>query len=194
MTLEEEALDRIIQLLERVKIPYMVTGSIAASYHGRPRATHDADVVIDPGEGQLDELTGNLRTAGFYVDADRAREALRQRRQFNAIEMARATKVDLIIRKGRAFSTEEFGRRRAVDLAFRPRVALVTAEDLVLSKLEWARLGGDSERHVRDAAGVVELNPALDRAYIHHWAAELGVSDLWNRIAAFDRPPGPSRT
>lgn len=166
----------------------MVTGSLAASYHGRPRATHDADVVIDPAAGQLDELTESLRSPGFYVDADRAREALRQRRQFNAIEMARATKVDLIIRKARPFSTEEFGRRQTVDLAFRPRVAPVTPEDVILSKLEWARLGGDSERHVRDAAGVIELNPNLDRAYVRLWAGELGVLDLWERIAGTDHP------
>lgn len=102
--------------------------------------------------------------------------------------MARATKVDLIIRKDRRFSAEEFSRRRAVDLAFRPRVALVTAEDAVLSKLEWARRADDSERHVRDAAGVLDLNPELDRAYIRRWAGELGVLDLWERIAGKDQP------
>lgn len=64
MTPEEEALERVIDLLERLRIPYMVTGSIAASYHGRPRATHDADVVIDPAAGQLDELTDSTALGG----------------------------------------------------------------------------------------------------------------------------------
>ena len=53
----------------------------------------------------------------------------------------------------------------------------------MLSKLEWARRAGDSERQLADAAGVLAVNPSLDRAYIEHWARELGVCDLWHRIA-----------
>ena len=36
----------------------MVTGSVASSYHGRPRSTHDADIVIDPNREQLDAFLG----------------------------------------------------------------------------------------------------------------------------------------
>ena len=52
----------------------------------------------------------------------------------------------------------------------------------MLSKLEWARAGGDSERQLADAAGIVAVNRSLDRAYIEHWAAELRVLDLWRRL------------
>jgi hypothetical protein len=135
-----------------------VTGSIAASYHGRPRATHDADIVIDPSPEQLDALVQTLAAAGFYVDSDRAHEALVQRRQFNVIDPVHATKLDLIIRRARPFSIEEFNRRQRVDVAFGRGVAMVTPEDAILSKLEWARRSGDSERQIRDAAGVLELN------------------------------------
>jgi hypothetical protein len=173
----------MVQMLDGLAIPYMVTGSIATAYHGRPRATHDADVVIDPTPAQLEALLRELDSGGFYVDADGARDALRQRRQFNAIEMARATKLDLIVRKARPFSVEEFGRRQRVDFSFAPGVSTVSAEDAVLSKLEWARRSGDSERQLRDAAGVVELNPSLDRDYVRRWAEQLGVVDLWERIA-----------
>jgi hypothetical protein len=70
-----------------------------------------------------------------------------------------------------------------VDLTFHPAVALVTPEDAVLSKLEWAKKSGDSERQLRDAAGVIEMNPGLDRAYIDRWAAVLSVSDLWTQLS-----------
>ena len=86
----------------------MVTGSIAASYHGRPRATHDSDVVINPTVAQLELLVQELGVQHFYVSVEGAREALQHRRQFNVIEMTRATKVDFIIRKARPFSVEEF--------------------------------------------------------------------------------------
>ena len=184
MTLEEEILRAVIDILDDLGVPYMVTGSIAASFHGRPRATHDADVVIDPSTAQLESLILALDAGGFYVSAEGARTAMRQRRPFNAIETARGVKVDLIIRRERPFSVEEFSRRRPVDLPFARAVMTLTPEDAILSKLEWARQSGDSERQIRDAAGIVDLNPSLDEAYIRRWAAELGVADLWNRLEA----------
>ena len=184
MTPEEEILGRVVTLLEGRSIPYMVTGSIATSYHGRPRATHDADVVIDPTPEQLEALVRELEAAEFYVNADAAREALRRRLQFNAIEMSRAIKIDLIIRKRRPFSEAEFERRQRVELSFGQSVAIVSPEDAIVSKLEWARQSGDSERQLRDAAGVLELNPAVDKHYIARWAEEIGVGDLWRRLAA----------
>jgi hypothetical protein len=160
----------------------MVTGSVATSFHGRPRSTHDADIVIDPDPAKLDALVTDLAADGFYVDPEGARRALDERRQFNAIEMQSACKIDLIVKKARPFSREEFDRRQRVDLAFARDVAVVTPEDSVLSKLEWATLSGDSERQLRDIAGVIEMNPGIDRAYIARWAAALGVADLWKRV------------
>lgn len=182
MSPEEAALAAVIGELTRRRIPYMLTGSVAASYHGRPRATHDADVVIDPTPQQLDELIAALLDAGFYADLDGARAALAARRQFNVIEIAHACKIDLIVRQDRAFSDEEFSRRRAVDLPFAQRVSMVTKEDSVLSKLEWARESGDSGRQLADAAAIVSMNPDLDRRYINRWATVLGVADLWRDV------------
>lgn len=182
MSPEEAALAAAIGELTRLQIPYMLTGSVAASYHGRPRATHDADVVIDPSPRQLDDLLMALQAAGFYADLEGARSALAARRQFNVIEIAHACKIDLIVRRDRAFSDEEFSRRHAVDLPFAQRVSMVTKEDSVLSKLEWARESGDSSRQLADAAAIVAMNPDLDRSYIERWATALGVTDLWRKV------------
>jgi hypothetical protein len=179
---EEDAVRRVVALLERHAIPYMVTGSLASSYHGRPRATHDADIVIDPSAPQLAALVKDLEADGFYVDAASAHTALEQRRQFNAIDVQYACKIDLIVCKDRAFSRQELARRQRHDLAFAQAVAVVSPEDAVLSKLEWARRSGDSERQLRDAAGILELNPGLDRGYIAHWAPRLGVAELWEQL------------
>jgi hypothetical protein len=76
VTPEEAALSTVLGLLDELDIPYMLTGSVAASYHGRPRATHDTDLVVAPQPLQLDALAEQLIAANFCVDADRAREAL----------------------------------------------------------------------------------------------------------------------
>jgi hypothetical protein len=157
----------------------MVTGSLASSYHGEPRATRDADIVIDPGPEALDRLTAALLDAGFYVDRDVAREALIDRSQFNAIGVD-AMKVDFMIRRDRPFSIEEFRRRQPADLLGTPGF-LATAEDVILAKLEWAKATG-SDRQLDDVAGIVTIAGGLDLSYVDRWAVALGVEDAWHAI------------
>jgi hypothetical protein len=182
VTPEQEALLLVVRTLEQLGIPHMVTGSVASSFHGRPRATHDADVVIDPSPEQLDAFVRALQDGGFHADLARARDALRRRLQFNVIETETAFKVDLIFRKERPWSREELARRQTVELAPGALVSLASAEDTILSKLEWSRKAGGSAKQVEDAAGVLEVNPGVDRSYIERWAHELAVTDLWHEI------------
>ncbi len=179
-----ELLAIIVDRLERAAIPYMVTGSLASSYHGEPRATRDIDIVIDPALEALVDLVDDLHVAGFYVDRDAALDALARRVQFNAIGPD-ASKVDFIVRRDRAFSREEFARRQPADLLGTSGF-VTSAEDLVLAKLEWAAASG-SDRQIADVAGIVAIANGLDAAYIDRWAAGLGVADVWERIR--DAPP-----
>jgi len=169
----------VIPLLERAEIPYMVTGSLASSYHGEPRATLDLDLVIDPSPVGLERLVDGLRGAEFYVDADAARRALAERSQFNAIGPS-ADKVHFVVRKERPFSIEEFGRRERADLLGTPGF-IATAEDLVLAKLEWAA-ASDWERQRRDVMGILAATTDLDRSFIDRWASALGVREAWNAL------------
>jgi hypothetical protein len=182
VNVEEEAVGRIVGRLDALGIPYMVAGSVASSLHGRPRATNDADVVIDPTPEALDALVGGLLGDGYYVDATIAREALRDRRLFNVIDPVSAFKVDLIVRKERPFSRVEFDRRERRDLSGLP-ASVATAEDTILSKLEWARKAGGSERQLADALGVLQVSgDRIDRGYVDKWAIALGVEDLWRDL------------
>jgi hypothetical protein len=77
-----------------------------------------------------------------------------------------------------------FDRRRPVQLTDTLTAALATPEDSILSKLEWSRKAGESAQQIVDAAGVVQMSGALlDVGYIERWASELGVLDLWKRVA-----------
>ncbi len=184
---EEQALLAVARALEELGIAYMVTGSVASSFHGRPRATHDVDLVIDPTPEQVDALARGLEAAGFYVDHARARDAWRRRRQFNVIAMESAAKLDLIVVKDRPFSRGELARRQTVELLSGLRLAVASAEDTLLAKLEWSARAGGSQKQLEDAAGIVAVQRALDRAYVEHWARELGVLDAWRDLLT-DRP------
>jgi hypothetical protein len=185
VTPDESALGRVVALLHEYGVPYMLTGSVASGHHGRPRMTQDVDIVIDPERGALERLVEALTQQGFYVDRERAIDALARRRPFNVIDPETAFKFDLIVRKDRPFSREELARGQEAELAGGTRVRIATPEDTILSKLEWSRMAGGSERQLADAAGIVSVQgPALDRAYIERWAAELGISDLWAQVSA----------
>ena len=169
----------VIARLDRAEVPYMITGSLASSYHGEPRATRDADIVIDPTRATLTLLIEGLIEGGFYVDREAAADAFRDRTQFNAIGPD-ALKVDFIIRKARPFSRAEFERRERADLLGTAGY-IATAEDLVIAKLEWAA-ASDSDRQRRDAASIVAVANELDEVYIDRWAAALGLTEAWHAI------------
>lgn len=171
-----ELLADVVARLSDADVPYLLTGSLASSYHGEPRATRDIDVVIDPDLRGLLRLVDGLLDGGFDVDRDAAVSSFTDRTQFNAIARD-ASKVDFMIRKDRPFSRQEFARRERADL-LGTEGYVATAEDLLLAKLEWARLS-DSERQVRDVAGIVAVTTELDTVDVDRWAQDLGVSDLW---------------
>jgi len=175
----QDVLPRIIAALEHAGIPSMLTGSHASSYHGIPRATQDVDIVIDPTPKQLRVFAGNLPDTEYYIDEEAALDALRRRSQFNVIDLATGWKIDLIIRKSREFSRAEFERRRIVTYQGM-RLAVATAEDILIAKLEWAKRGG-SRRQIEDAAGILRIRtPQLDQDYIKRWVRELELEEEWD--------------
>jgi hypothetical protein len=157
----------------------MLTGSFASAFHGLPRATQDIDFVIAPARDQLRAFVSRLPAAEYYADEAAALEALAGESQFNVIDLRSGWKVDLICRRSRPFSRTEFDRRRRADLEGLP-LFVATAEDVILAKLEWAKLGG-SARQVEDAAGILRVRRGeLDREYLATWVEELALSREWD--------------
>ena len=158
----------------------MVSGSVASVLHGEPRSTQDVDVVIAPTLPNLRTFVGLVRT-DCYVNPESAEEALKERSMFNIVDLDSGWKADLILRKERAFSAAEFERRRRVDL-MGIHVSVVSPEDSILSKLEWAKETG-SARQLRDAQSIVRVQGArLDLDYLRRWARELGVDEPLQRL------------
>lgn len=131
---QSDLLERIVALLQRAEIPLMLTGSLASSYYGEPRSTHDIDVVIDPTLPQLDAFLEGLGDE-YYVNEATARHALRHRSMFNVIDYASGWKVDLFVRRDHPFSVEEFERRRPSEV-LGVSVLIASPEDVILSKLQ----------------------------------------------------------
>jgi hypothetical protein len=94
--------------------------------------------------------------------------------------LATGWKIDLIVRKSRAFSEEEFRRRQRVNLQDLP-LFVASAEDVVISKLEWSKLAR-SHRHIEDVVGILRMRwESLDRSYMERWILELGLKSEWDK-------------
>lgn len=175
----------MIDALEKLNVRYLIGGSLASALYGVPRTTMDADLVADLRMEHAEPLACALASA-FYVDAEMVRDAIRQQRSFNVIHLETAFKVDIFVRKKRAFDESQLARRTSQVVATDPeRTAFVaSAEDTILAKLEWYRIGGEtSERQWRDVLGVVKVQGGrLDKNYLWDWAAQLGVADLLEKI------------
>ncbi|MBN1426154.1 hypothetical protein JXA88_16510 [Candidatus Fermentibacteria bacterium] len=178
----------VATVLERLGIRYAIGGSLASSLYGIPRATQDADIVARVCESHASILTHALQ-GEFYVDEYMIREAVRRRTSFNVIHLATMFKVDIFVAKGDEWSNEELLRARCerVGEAGAPiELVFTTAEDTVLHKLLWYRMGGEvSERQWRDAIGVLRVQgSSLDGAYLAAWARRLGLRELLDRATA----------
>jgi hypothetical protein len=176
----------IVAALDRAGIPHMLTGSLAAAYHGAARATMDVDLVIDPTDEQVRRLVGGLPGADYYVSLDAALEARRNESLFNVIHLASGWKIDLIIRKSRPFSRAEFDRRRTA-LWEGTRLSVATVEDVILAKLEWPKLA-DAARQLEDVAALLRVVATdLDQPYVDRWADALGVRAQWDAVRGTGR-------
>lgn len=174
----------VVDALERVGAPYVVGGSLASAIHGVVRTTLDTDIVAALTLAQADPLADLLGDA-FYLDRDTMRHAIQTRSSFNLIHLQTMFKVDIFVAKARRLDRQQLERRQAwvADSATGRSLYVTTAEDTVLAKLVWFRLGGEmSDRQWRDILGVLRVQgERLDLGFLSDSAAELQVDDLLKR-------------
>jgi hypothetical protein len=168
----------ITAALGRAQIPYMVVGSFASNLYGTGRATQDIDLVVQATPEQVAELLSVLPKTTYYFDLESALEAARRGSMFNILDTVRGWKIDLIFQKPGAYHREAFQRRIPAEVEGVPVMA-ATAEDVVISKLDWAKMG-ESLRQIDDVAGVLKVrSELLDGAYIERWVKDLQLTKQW---------------
>ncbi|MGB9662138.1 MAG: hypothetical protein ACPL5F_09005 [Moorellaceae bacterium] len=179
---QQKLLEKVIYVLEKAGIPYMLTGSVVSSLQGEPRLTHDIDIVLSISKNAIRELLGAFPPPDYYLSEESILEAIEGKSMFNLIDANEGDKIDFWILTDEPFDKSRFSRR-TVTTFMGLKMYVSAPEDTILAKLRWAKLAGGSEKHLTDALRVYEVQLGkLDMQYLMHWAKELGVEDLFEEV------------
>src|SRR5262249_49802165 len=135
--------------------------SVSSSLHGVARQSQDVDVIADIRPDQVSALVQALQR-DYYIDEQAWQAAIRHGQPYNVIHLHNMLKVDLIPLKRRAFTREEARRAQPhlLEAGTRP-VRIASAEDAVLTKLEWFEMGGRSSGRLwNDILGIMRRQGA----------------------------------
>jgi hypothetical protein len=185
---------RLLEVFDRLNIPYMIGGSGASSVHGLVRTTGDIDMVARIGSQDVQLLVTELRQ-DFYIEEEQVRTALDHSRSFNVIHYRSSYKFDIFPLTADRYQQVQFGRRRretsSVFTSEPLELAVASPEDVILSKLRWFHMGGEvSEQQWHDVLGVIAVQgDGLDLGYLREWAEYLGVPNLLEKALVEEREP-----
>jgi hypothetical protein len=118
----------------------------------------------------------------YYVSEQAVRESIRTRFPFNVLCTTTGDKIDFMFPPSNAWGPGQILRRRVAQLQPDFPVYIAAPEDIILGKL-WYHSLGESDKHLRDIAGILRISGDLvDRAFVTEWAAKLGYSATWEAI------------
>jgi len=184
-----------VRPLNRARIRYVLTGSVAAIFYGEPRLTHDADFIVLLNQTQILALSTLFASSDFYVPPPDVieMEAKRESRgHFNIIHMGSGFKADFYLAGADTMNQWALANSRQLDYRGE-HVHVAPPEYVIVRKLEFYR-EGHSEKHLRDIRSILQMSGGqLDRKALDQWISHLGLAGEWRRIADGTQPSGPLR-
>lgn len=179
---QADLLRRVLDVLEQKGLTYMVVGSFASAVYGEARLTHDIDIVVDLHFDEVESLCAAFPPPDFYVSVEAARSAITSGGMFNVIHPTSGNKVDFVVARKDAWGRLRLQRRIRKRLLPDREAMVASPEDVILGKL-WYYREGESEKHLRDIAAMLQVSgDQIDTDYVHRWAVELGVTEPWHAV------------
>lgn len=179
-----EILTALIAPLNRLAIPYFITGSVASILYGEPRLTHDVDLVLRLVVGQAGDLFAAFPEGDYYcppIEVLEAEAARPRRGHFNVIHYASGFRADIYLMGADPLHAWAMQRRRKIDLTGQS-LWIAPPEYVIVRKLEYFREGG-SDKHLRDIAGIVAgIGKDLDRGWIEDVVKRNELEPEWARV------------
>jgi hypothetical protein len=176
-------IDLFVGPLERLAVPYMVTGSIASMLYGEPRLTVDLDIVVELDATHAAAFLAAFPESEFYrpplevVQAEAARDS---RGHFKLIHHATGAKADVYLAARDPLHRWGLAQRRRLTTAT-GAISVAPPEYVIVRKLEFWREGG-SPKHLRDVRGMLAAGLELDRGFLDGELARRGLVSAWQEL------------
>lgn len=184
---EHDLIQIFTSRLNKLSIPYMVTGAVAATIYGEPRLTHDIDLVIDLRLHDIEKFVDAFPLEEFYCppfEVIRLETGRSQRGHFNLIHHETGLKADVYACGRDHLQKWGLANRKEVSIGGED-VLLAPPEYVILRKLEYYREGG-SEKHVRDIAGMLELSrDEIDFSLLESKVHDMSLKKEWEETLKF---------
>jgi hypothetical protein len=176
----DEALLKVIEMLDGTGIPYMLVGGASVSYYGIGRSTKDADFVVELSSHSITDLSRALGPP-FWLDPQMSFETITGTYRHKIHLKDSEFLFEFFHLTKDPHDQERFRRRRQVNLLDR-HVWLPTAEDVIITKLRWSLLGHRSKDRddVRDVIAV--QGDRIDWDYVYPWCDQHGTRGLLDEI------------
>lgn len=171
-----------VEVLECQQVTYMLVGSLASGVYGEPRLTHDIDIVVDLRFDQVSLLCAAFPAPEFFVSLPAAYEAVNHGSQFSVIHPTSGEKIDFLLPRRDGWGRIQLARRRSEEVLPGRSGYTASPDDVILGKM-WYYHEGGSEKHLRDIAAILQVSGELvDKEYVAHWAAQLGLTEIWHAV------------
>jgi hypothetical protein len=180
-----ESTNQVIDVLERLRIPYMVVGSLSTMIYGIGRSTKDADIVVQLEGISIRKITAEL-SSDFVLDPQIKFESATGTTRFVVDVPGVQFSIEFFRLSADPHDVERFRRRGSVHSAQLGRTVVVpTVEDVLITKLRWS-VATERSKDADDIVNVIAVqgDDALDWNYIHHWCDQHATRQRLDEIRA----------
>ncbi len=178
---QAEIFARIIEVLDRLEIPYMIVGSIAPTVYGKPRLTHDIDVVVDLKPEKIGQFVSSFHETS-PIDGQMIQLAVEEKFHFNVIHEPSGDKIHFFILKDSPYDQQQFAPRTKQKFDEGRFAFFARVEDVITRKIDYS-MERDSTRHLEGIRGILETYEGeIYDDYIFRWATDTGISEIWQQL------------
>lgn len=156
----------------------MLVGAFSSNAYGYPRATKDADIVIEHKDGVLEAICSHLGT-DFKLDPQTGFELMIGSIRNILTYVPTKFEIELFRLSADRHDQQRFAHRKRLQLPELGVEAVIpTAEDVIIQKLRWQR-----DKDIADARTVLAVQAnRLDWNYIKTWTDQHGTTELLDRL------------
>lgn len=172
-----------IPRLNKLAVPYAVTGAVASVIYGEPRLTNDLDMVVVLAPGDIERFMGAFPPELFYCPPPEILKVELKRSlrgHFNLIHHETGFKADIYLAGQDDLHRWALQKRREVKIEGES-LWVAPPEYVILRKLEYYREGG-SEKHLRDIVGMLEVSGKdIDLVELEARVGRYGLDSEWEK-------------